>query len=913
MKRRTLCALAMALAAAGTARAQVDLRIDDPWIYSPRAEAGRTVRATLFFRVLNAGPLGTTSGFRTRVVAGGTTVFNQTGFLGAGESGYVSQTFTVPAAGTLSFSITADVDGDVAETDETNNTATRSLDLNLPALGQWLSIGPRRIQDGANQYSGIISALAVNPQNANVIYAGGNTASGGSGTGSGLWKTSDGGTSWQPIAHNLDALQAYAVAIPPSLSNRLYLATSAGIYRSEDSGTTWRRVSTQEGGALLVVHPTDSGRLYMAVAGSLVRSTDAGSSWTPMPIAAASPGGDWANAKVTDLVRDAGGTLWAGVTHTTDGSVAGVYNSTDDGLTWARFTGCFTLPNMAGRTVRLARSGSTLYVGLRSDAYDLFRTDPGISCIIGGRPETRMARTAWSAPDPTENWGRLYADPGSENIVFVTGTRFSVSMDGGDTFTTVTGGHVDHHAFRFHPTNTSILFSGNDGGLFRSNDRGATWTFIGEGIRNVYLYDGSISPNAAAGMLGGTQDNGCLAFDGLSQSWPVFYGGDCERVAAHPTDVTVKYSLGQFPWQVRRHSSSGTTCLGCGLPGGDYDLSMMVDPRDPARLLMARGDLFRSLPGAACTVCPTATDPGSGAVWTTLSPGSGNVRRVAVDSGAGLYYAGESDGKVHFALSTSLAAWTELFAGTGAVRDIEVDPVNTSVVYVAFSGGGDGRVVRLLRTSPGAGMTATPTDITTNLPPGLSVRALAVDRLLANTVYAATQTGVWRATLTANAWTWSAYSSGMPPLTDVREVEVVPQTAVLRATTWGGGVFEAYTDRRYYSLTVARTPAGSSSLTTITSAPAGVNCGSDCSQSYPMGTVVSLAVAPPGVVDSWLGCNSSSETACSVVMSGNRSVTAHFTCDLTLCFDTCLEACLADGFLYSTCVPKCNAKCSACP
>jgi photosystem II stability/assembly factor-like uncharacterized protein len=747
-----------------------------------------------------------------------------------------------------------------------------------------------------------------------VIYAGGDTPSGGSGTGSGLWKTTDGGATWQPIAHNLDALQVKSVAVPPSLAGRVYLATTAGIYRSEDAGTSWRRVSALGGGKPLVVHPTNAQRLYMASPSGIVHTSDGGVTWTAVDLSPLAPGGDWAGATVSDLVRDAGGALWAGVMHDSDSSVAGVYRSTDDGATWARFTGCSTLPAMAGRKVKVARSGSTLYVGLRSDDYDLFRTDPGISCSIGGRIENRMVRTAFTSSDPRSHWGWLYADPADERNVFVTGTRFLSSTNRGDSFTTVTGGHVDHHAFAFHPTDAAILLAGNDGGLFRSADRGATWTFIAEGLRNVYFYDGAMTQGA--GMIGGTQDNGALAFDGVSQAWTQFRGGDAERVAATPSSTSARYTAGQKPTQLRRIPVSGAqACLGCGQPADDFgDFSVMVDPLDVTRVLMARGELFRSFSNAACDTCPSTGDPtGSGAAWDTFAVGSGtsDVRRVAVDAGAGIYYAGSGDGSIHFALPGALSTWASLYTGATAVRDIEIDPFFPAVLYVAHGGSDENRVVRLERTAPGPGMTATATAIADDLPPELSVRALAVDRLVANTVYAATQRGVWRGRLTRLGWTWTRYSNGMPPLQDVREVEVAPSTWALRATTWGGGVFEAVTDRTSYTLTVTRESLDGSTPGGVVSTPAGILCGSDCSQGYLAGTGVRLDPTS-GVLDGWVGCSSVSGDSCFVTMTANRAVTARFTCDLTLCFDACMDGCLADGFLYSTCVPKCNARCAMC-
>src|SRR5262249_52794035 len=157
-----------------------------------------------------------------------------------------------------------------------------------------------------------------------------------------------------------------------------------------------------------------------------------------------------------------------------------------------------------------------------------------------------------------------------------------------------------------------------------------------------------------------------------------------------------------------------------------------------------------------------------------------------------LYYAAGTDGKLY--AGPAGANWQTVFTHpNGATfRDVRVDGLDPSTVFAAFSGSGTGRVYRLRRSSP-APATMTAKDITSDLPSNFTIGqgqasggALAIDRLLPQTIYVGTNRGVYRGRSFdgGNTWSWDAYSNGMPPA-NVIDLEIHPTTGTLRAATYG--------------------------------------------------------------------------------------------------------------------------------
>ena len=242
------------------------------------------------------------------------------------------------------FTLRVEIDPDnrVAEANERNNAFVDQIDQQDPAVGRWLSIGPRRIFGGGPDAVGRLRAIAVHPIDPSLIYVGAASTMGfrGQEGGSGIWRTVAGGAAWEPIADTLPTLAIAALAIDPTDLARLYAVTIEGLFRSEDAGTSWIEVGgssyppVRRGREVFLIDPRDPNRLYLTAMGGLFRSLDRGESWQNLDVTpGATPG---------DLVMDPGNPdrLYTAMRLRGDAQVTGIYRSDDGGDSWRQLVGC---------------------------------------------------------------------------------------------------------------------------------------------------------------------------------------------------------------------------------------------------------------------------------------------------------------------------------------------------------------------------------------------------------------------------------------------------------------------------------------------------------------------------------------------------------------------------------------------
>jgi hypothetical protein len=251
----------------------------------------------------------------------------------------------------------------------------------------------------------------------------------------------------------------------------------------------------------------------------------------------------------------------------------------------------------------------------------------------------------------------------------------------------------------------------------------------------------------------------------------------------------------QYASSITRSTNGGSSFsnFGAGLPTGAvcFNLQFLVHPTTPTTLL------------AACTSLWRITSP-NGSWMSIFTPAGDLILRADVDSSVDLYYAGSSSGKLY--AGPGGVSWQQVFAHPNSANftDLRVDADAHTIVYATFGGTGAGRVYRMARSSPApASMSAS--DITSNLPTGLTTNAIAVDRMAPLTIYVGTDRGVYRGVSTNQGatWTWSSYNAGLPRA-NVTHLEVHPTQGVMRATTFGRSAYEVYTDWPIGTLAEAR-------------------------------------------------------------------------------------------------------------
>ncbi len=666
-------------------------------------------------------------------------------------------------------------------------------------IGRWRSLGPTDIKYGLGA-TGRIMSLAVHPTSGSTIYAGSLSGDPSAAGGCGVWKTTNGGSTWRSVADGLPSLLIGDIAIDPTNPSRLYVATrdrqraGSGLYRSDNGGSTWTRVTDDArlNGRILLLDPANPTILYMGSPEAVYRSTDGGASWEPVL--------EVALGEITDLVMDRSRPqrLLAGVRVKEGSDAGGVYRTQSGGDSWDRLTGCpgQQLPAAAPNTlVRLALSGDRVYASFRPKGGDwtLYRTT-GATCTVGGRAEQAWERRAViGAESASSLWSFLYADPVDSNFVYATGTSFRVSTDGGASFAVVKGPHDDHHAFATDPINPAIVYTGSDGGIYKSTNHGVagSWTFIGKGMTITEFYDLADAATDPDVLIGGTQDNGTLRYDGTSTVWDRIRDGDGAGVDIDPTDAGTLYGIGQYIGSIARSTDGGRfEEIGQGLPIGTecFDPPFHVHPKIPTTLLAACGSLWRTT---------TAEPPGD---WKQIfDPDDGNVVYSAVDPATDVYYAGTSRGEL-FA-GKSGAGWSRVFkfadvvgrSGDPSVTDIHIDADTPAIMYATFDTPASGRIFRFRVTAS----SVSGSDITADLPVGLHPRTVAVDRMTPFSLFIGIITGgVYHGTSGdgGTTWRWRPYNDGLPAAVDVRRLLSHPRTGVLRAGTFGRGAYEVDTD-----------------------------------------------------------------------------------------------------------------------
>jgi len=375
---------------------------------------------------------------------------------------------------------------EVMRADEKNRktaAASGALSLGVAAVNRlsstpWKSIGPAVLTDrnGLNKFSGRISALAVDPRNSLVVYAG--AADGG------VWKTINGGQSWTPLTDAQPSLSIGSIALDPSAPDTVYVGTGelnggdgypgVGILKSTDAGNTWTNIQApfipkNNVGfriAAVSVSPANS-QIVLAAAAStslpqgtegVFRSADGGNTWTN--VLRASLG---ATSVVFDPQNSS--VAYAGIvkTNANGPQTVEVLKSTDAGGTWSG-TG---LAETAGSRVMLvvAPTDSSLYVAytaVTSDRAFLFRSrDSGTSFTELNDSQLCTAQCGYNLA--------MAVNPTNSDEVFFGGFDILGSTDGGATWDFAFTTHADQHALAFSASGDRV-YAGNDGGMWVATD-----------------------------------------------------------------------------------------------------------------------------------------------------------------------------------------------------------------------------------------------------------------------------------------------------------------------------------------------------------------------------------------------------------------------------------------------------------
>lgn len=751
-----------------------------------------------------------------------------------------------------------------------------SLDTAAAFLGSWTPLGPGNV-------GGRTRALVIDPGSVSTMYA--------AGVAGGVWKTTNGGASWTPLTDTLlPNLAVASLDMDPTNSQVLYAGTGegffnldavrgAGIFKTTDGGLSWNALAsttppgTSDFNFVNKIKALSGGVVLAATGTGLLRSIDGGATWTKV-INAAGVSGCFDVAPSPAYVLASCGTFAQGTVHRS----ASVDASAPFTAVLGPSGSSLVAPTMGRTTISIAPSNPAIVYALAASiAGGQFNrgldgvyksTDSGVtwSVVITNTNPTKLntllltnpvyaafADCGFPGPNQFFNQGWydnvIAVDPADPNKVWAGGIDLFRSDDGGanwglasfwwtDSSDPGAFAHADQHAIVFHPgyngTTNQTMFVGNDGGIFKTTTaRGTTttnvcdpdvpaaltgrWTDLNNNYGVTQFYHGLPYPGPDGGntFIGGAQDNGTLRGStalGIN-GWQMIQGGDGGYVAVDFSNSNTVYAETtglSIAKSTNGGAGFGPATSGITNSGFQFITPFMMSPNNSQILWTGGAQMWRTVNGASNWGAASTS-------FTSLGCGRVSAVAVAPDNGApggvgdNLVMAGTEGGCVMRTTAgltaTGATGWTQVMpAGSGYVSWIAFDPSDAGTVYVTHSSFNVGHVFKSIdggvtfSNIDGSGLTGIP-----NVPTHTVVVAPGNPGKL----YAGTDLGVFSSD--DGGASWAVENSGFANvITEALAVGQVGGVDHLFAFTHGRGVFRVPLPPSLADLavTVATVPTG---------------------------------------------------------------------------------------------------------
>jgi len=673
----------------------------------------------------------------------------------------------------------------------------------LEAL-EWRSIGPYR-----GGRSCAVTGVAGKP---NLFYFGS--------TGGGVWRTQNGGNSWENISDGYFGGSIGAVSVSESDNNVIYVGGGEktvrgnvsygyGVWKSEDAGKTWEQKGLKSSRHIsrIRIHPKNPDIAYAAVMGDLYKSSqergvfktmNGGKTWRKVLFANADAG-------AVDLIIDPNNPriLYASTWRirrtpyslSSGGDGSALWKSTDSGETWTNISKNEGLPKgtwgIVGVTVSPANS-DRLWTIIENEKGGVFRSDDGGKTWMKTNDSRALRQRAWY-------YSRIYADSQDPDKVYVVNVRYHKSTDGGKTFSPYVAPHGDHHDLWIAPEDPQRMIIGDDGGAQISYDGGSKWsTYHNQPTAQFYRVatDNSFPYN----ILVAQQDNSTIRVahrtsgGGITEDdWESTAGGESAHIAADPDDPEIVYGGSYGGFLTRKDHRLNTTRginvwpdnpMGYGAEGMKYrfqwNFPIFFSKHDSDKLYTASNHLHMS------------TDEGQS--WEIISPDlTRNDASKLVSSGGpitqdntgveyyctifavdespieeGLIWAGSDDGLVHVTRDGG-ENWTNVtprgMPEWMMINCIEPDPHNAGTCYFAGTRYKLGDYAPYIYKTTDYGKTWK--KIVTGIKGDHFTRAVRVDPSMSGLLYAGTETGMYISYNDGRQWYPFQMNLPIVPITDL--------------------------------------------------------------------------------------------------------------------------------------------------
>ncbi|MFL0083928.1 T9SS type A sorting domain-containing protein [Tenacibaculum maritimum] len=649
------------------------------------------------------------------------------------------------------------------------NKRHSSVNNNIP---NWSFIGPLLPPTPSTPiYAGTgigrLNTLVFHPNDDNIMYVGSPAG--------GVWKTTDGGNTWEPKGDGFPNMGVSHIAINPVNPNILYVATgdfdgrdnrSIGVLKSIDGGDTWNLTGLNflltENNTIskLLIDPRNPDTILATTKNSIKKSTDGGDTWRNV-----------LNLGVNENYFNDIQYKYGSETTIYASSDGALYLSYDNGDNWDLFKN--------GHGIRiefaLTPANPNLILVLDEDGYVDSTTDEGISW----QQKSRVNRNF----NAQRGYNMAIAiSPVDENLVLIGGVEGWRSKRGGLNWEKYLDGywragrpyfyvHSDHHEMVFKP-GTNIAYSLNDGGIYKGNaslDR--PWEDISSGLGITQYYTISGTPRDPNLLIMGAQDNDISIYQGN----PQFKG---ENTESDGVEGIWDYSNSNIAWTCSQSGHLRRTLDGFATPaqvvntpgGAPFVWQLEIHPTTPSTIFGGFGDIYKS------------TNRGDD--WINLNSGiNGDISAIEISPSNPdiIYVTSDSDSEVKKTIDGG-ATWSSVnLPQVGSVKSVAIHPTKPNEIYITYSKYTPSKVFK----SVDGGINWI--NITGALPNIPCHKIIYRTGSSDDELFLATDLGVYYRTNTSGDWT--RLGQGLPNVI-VNDIEIHYPSNKLRAATYGRGAWE---------------------------------------------------------------------------------------------------------------------------
>jgi len=685
--------------------------------------------------------------------------------------------------------------------------AAPAVDLNASIYSdiQYRSIGPFR--------GGRSATVTGVPGKPNLFYMGA--------TGGGVWRTENGGTTWNNISDGYFGGSIGAVAVSESNNQVLYVGQGEqtvrgnvssgfeGIWKSTDGGETWKNMGLKDAMHVgrIKIHPTNADVAWVAVMGDLFKSsetrgiyktTDGGKTWNKKLYANADAGAvdisydpnnpDFMMASTWRIRRTP-------YSLTSGGEGSAIWRSKDGGENWENVIENTGMPKgpigISGVSISAANS-KVIYAIIEANKGGVYKSTDGGDTWRNTNSDRALRQRAWY-------YSRIYADTQDEDRVYVMNVGYHTSNDGGKTFARRNAPHGDHHDLWIAPEDNNRLIIADDGGGQVSYDAGDSWsTMMNQPTSQFYRV--TTDNHFPYRIYGAQQDNSTVRIDHRSfgfaiteDNWESTAGGESAHIAPDPTNPDIVYGGSYGGFLTRMDHDNGISRninawpdnpMGHGAEDYKYrfqwNFPIFFSPHDAGKLYTTSNQVHVTY--------------NEGQSWEVISPDLTRAEPEKLGKSGGpitfddtsveyyatvfsatesayekdLIWAGSDDGLVHVTRDGG-KNWTNVTSDIMPkylmVNSIEADPFVKGGAYVAGTQYKMGDYEPYLFKTKDYGQTWT--KITTGIPNDHFTRVLRADPKRQGLLYAGTERGLFISF--DDGASWKPFQNNLPivPITDI--------------------------------------------------------------------------------------------------------------------------------------------------